>query len=373
VNLSVQGLAEPVADAGGEVFEDGSRHASGQLTPPPGVDPEAALTWTVTNPSVIATPEYRFSMDFLSIVRNGSQYFLDEFTAGGPPPQAANLNVPPPNGTSYFMLTGSTMTEVNGRAILDGSQSAPIGAIGSTDPFHGHLATLNTDTSPDLSLGLKIDDDFTVLGRFDLVIPETLEAYGVRVADVQNNDTVDLRLRMGTDGILSVVLRDVDAPAGVQTTLGSVALPALDGENQIALRLTHAAADPGTIHASFDLLRDGVFSRSFTLDEVGHIFGTGTPGNTADDEAFTRAQFIATSPSDRQNGAYGTLTINNEGEWSYALDNSLATVQALAQGEHASDVFNISVSDGLGGTATKTLSVDVVGSNDIPTIFASFP
>src|SRR6185295_3733640 len=137
------------------------------------------------------------------------------------------------------------------------------------------------------------------------------------------------------------------------------ALVPLATENQIVLRLSHAAGDPGTIHASFDLLNGGVFSRSFALGPVGHIFGTGTPGDTSDDEVFTRAQIIVAAPSDQQNGAYGTLHVNANGEWSYALDNASTVVQALAQGEHATDTFSVTVSDGHGGSGTQTVSVDV--------------
>ena len=50
-----------------------------------------------------------------------------------------------------------------------------------------------------------------------------------------------------------------------------------------------------------------------------------------------------------QNGVYGTLSVDADGEWNYALANSATNVQALAQGEHATDTFTVTVSDEHGG------------------------
>jgi VCBS repeat-containing protein len=318
---------------------------------------------------VLATPDYRFLIDNLQIIRNGTQYFNDDFGNGAPPPQGLNLT-----GTTTPVSYGTqgTFTESGGRAIMDGSFSVPIASVGTTDPFHGSGALLLTDTSPNMSLGLKSDDTFSVEGRFDLVMPGMLQAYGIRLTDIQNNDIVDVRVRQEADGIVRVVLRDVDVPANTITTLGTLALEPLAGENQIVLRLTHDVADPGVIHASFDLL-GGAAPRSFSFAPVGHIFGSGTPGDPSDDEVFTRASIVAIGPSDQQNGVYGTLHVDSDGQWTYALDNSAASVQALAQGEHATDVFTVNTSDGLGGADTQTVRVDVVGADDAPFVTSQPP
>jgi VCBS repeat-containing protein len=66
-------------------------------------------------------------------------------------------------------------------------------------------------------------------------------------------------------------------------------------------------------------------------------------------------------------GAYGTLTVNADG--SYTFVANAAAINALQSGT-ASDVFNVTVNDGLGGTATTTLTINVSGANDTPTITA---
>jgi VCBS repeat-containing protein len=354
------------ADATGQVFEDGSRRDSGQLLAQD-VDQNSTLNWTVDGPAVVATPDYRFLIDNLLIVRNGTTYFNDDFGAGGPPPQAPNLFG---TATTISYATQGGFIESGGRAILDGALSVPGNSLGLPIPVHNNSALLLTDTSPNLALGLKIDDSFTVEGLFDLVLPdEELESFGVRLIDFNGSDTVDVRLRRDEDGVLRVVMREVDVPTNTITILDSVALEPLAGENQIVLRLTHNAATPGVIDASFDLIGAGLARHfDFAPGALGRIFGSGTPGDTTDDELFTRAQVVATAPSDLQNGVYGTLRVNDDGEWSYALDNASPLVQQLAQGEHVTDTFTVRVTDEHGAFDTQTVTIDVAGSNDAPLI-----
>ncbi|HYD23824.1 MAG TPA: Ig-like domain-containing protein [Croceibacterium sp.] len=61
-------------------------------------------------------------------------------------------------------------------------------------------------------------------------------------------------------------------------------------------------------------------------------------------------------------GTYGTLTINADGTYSYALS---ASAQALAEGELVEDSFNYTVSDG-NSTDTGALVFHVAGANDAP-------
>ncbi|MDP3653395.1 MAG: VCBS domain-containing protein, partial [Rhodoferax sp.] len=64
-------------------------------------------------------------------------------------------------------------------------------------------------------------------------------------------------------------------------------------------------------------------------------------------------------------GTYGTLTIYANGAYSYAVDNTKATVDALLSGS-LSEAFTYTASDGKGGTSSATLTVQINGSNDAP-------
>ena len=58
------------------------------------------------------------------------------------------------------------------------------------------------------------------------------------------------------------------------------------------------------------------------------------------------------------------------GSWTYTLNNADGDTNALAQGEAATDVFNYTITDGHGGTASSTLTINITGTNDAPAITA---
>jgi VCBS repeat-containing protein len=68
-------------------------------------------------------------------------------------------------------------------------------------------------------------------------------------------------------------------------------------------------------------------------------------------------------------GQFGTLTLNADGSYSYALDNASQGVQSLAQGQVVTDTFNYAATDGITATPS-TLTVSISGTNDAPVVVA---
>jgi VCBS repeat-containing protein len=65
-------------------------------------------------------------------------------------------------------------------------------------------------------------------------------------------------------------------------------------------------------------------------------------------------------------GAYGSFTFNElTGQWTYTLDNNAAHVQALTEGQEVTDTLLVTSLD---GTASKTITVTIVGVGDVATI-----
>ena len=64
--------------------------------------------------------------------------------------------------------------------------------------------------------------------------------------------------------------------------------------------------------------------------------------------------------------AYGALTVNGDGSYSYALDNGNATVQALGVGESLTETYTYTAIDGNGNSDTATLTITINGTNDAP-------
>ncbi|RZJ00838.1 MAG: tandem-95 repeat protein [Brevundimonas sp.] len=66
------------------------------------------------------------------------------------------------------------------------------------------------------------------------------------------------------------------------------------------------------------------------------------------------------------NGAYGTLVLNANGSYSYAVNDTNAAVQALAPGGTLTDTFTYTVRDAAGLTDTAQLTITINGANDAP-------
>src|SRR3546814_19214964 len=66
--------------------------------------------------------------------------------------------------------------------------------------------------------------------------------------------------------------------------------------------------------------------------------------------------------------AYGTLTLNGDGSYSYVLDNASQAVQGLSAGEALTDSVTYIITDGDGDTATATLTITINGADDGVTI-----
>jgi VCBS repeat-containing protein len=65
---------------------------------------------------------------------------------------------------------------------------------------------------------------------------------------------------------------------------------------------------------------------------------------------------------------YGSFSLTPTGAWTYSLDNSLAATQALREGQTVVETFNVLVTDNLGATASETVTIVVLGTNDSPLV-----
>ncbi|HWA43484.1 MAG TPA: VCBS domain-containing protein, partial [Hypericibacter adhaerens] len=106
------------------------------------------------------------------------------------------------------------------------------------------------------------------------------------------------------------------------------------------------------------------------------ISGTASGAVTEDEASAASGQLTATdidigasaswSLVGGGSGSYGTLTLDDTGHWSYALDNDAA--QSLRADSTAQDIFTVRVTDDAGATVTQTVTVTIAGTNDAPVI-----
>jgi VCBS repeat-containing protein len=104
-------------------------------------------------------------------------------------------------------------------------------------------------------------------------------------------------------------------------------------------------------------------------DEAGSPASGNVLSNDEGDNIRVTAVFnsaVAANGDTQIKGQYGTLTIRADGSYSYAPDNSNATVDALNIGGSVTESFTYTVTDSNGNTASSVLTVKVLGSNDAP-------
>ncbi|MDD9155545.1 retention module-containing protein [Aliivibrio sp. S4TY2] len=70
-------------------------------------------------------------------------------------------------------------------------------------------------------------------------------------------------------------------------------------------------------------------------------------------------------------GTYGEITVDANGKWTYIIDNTLAATQSLSEGQTETETFTVIVTDGSGAQATQVVTIDVTGTNDLPSVSGS--
>jgi VCBS repeat-containing protein len=155
---------------------------------------------------------------------------------------------------------------------------------------------------------------------------------------------------------VSWTVRDVDsdaAPNGKQTSLAGTTTVNLTPVNDDPV----AANDANSIgKASATPVTGSVLANDSDIDG-GTLGVTAVAGGTLG------------APLAGSNG-YGSLTLNADGTYSFAVDTANPTVAALGAGATLTETYTYTISDGQGGTASATLTITINGSNNPPVAVA---
>ena len=103
-----------------------------------------------------------------------------------------------------------------------------------------------------------------------------------------------------------------------------------------------------------------------TLSATGNVLTNDTDVDVGD------SLKVLASATGLRHGTFGDLTLNADGSYSYALNNSATKVQALGRNATVTDTFTYTVTDDSSTPlqASSTLSVRISGTNDGPTAVA---
>lgn len=143
---------------------------------------------------------------------------------------------------------------------------------------------------------------------------------------------------------------NVQALAANEAATDTFAVKSFDGTEKLVTVTVTGTNDAASI--------SGASAGATTEDTAITTSGTLTVADVDHDEAMVQAQANVA-------GAYGSFNIAADGNWTYALNNAAANVQALGSGEQTSDSFTVVSKD---GSASQTVTVNIGGTNDAPVI-----
>ncbi|WP_298943670.1 VCBS domain-containing protein, partial [uncultured Psychromonas sp.] len=234
---------------------------------------------------------------------------------------------------------------------------------------------------------------------------------------VTTSDGVDQEIVITINGVddLSVVTGDdtgavtEDADASTLSTTGTLSLSDVDTTDTTTFTAESITGDYGTVtidengewtyaadntQAAIQALDDGEsLTDTITVttsdgveqaivitingvDDLSVVTGDDTGAVTEDADAATLTTTGTLSLSDVDTtdtttftaesitGDYGTVTIDENGEWTYAADNTQAAIQALDEGETLTDTITVMTSDGV----EQTIEITINGVDDLSVV-----
>jgi len=236
------------------------------------------LATQVSNASV-------FFIDELTVTENDATYWQDTFSDGvAPANNTASVDV---NLYDRVYLTrplpGLPGPETGGKLTLDTSQGhANIGTVNPV-PNKVQRARVNASTNSANASALTASDRIKVTGLFDLVQPDPLSLYSIRLTDWvtgSTNEAIELAVRTTATGDWLVELRQ--AQIGVQwialESWDLAAIPDIMDFEQVSLSLfnSQAAGAPGgsAFTAEFTLfdLDGSLADQTYTSTATGSMF-----------------------------------------------------------------------------------------------------
>uniref|UniRef100_UPI001B309B48 VCBS domain-containing protein n=6 Tax=Vibrio crassostreae TaxID=246167 RepID=UPI001B309B48 len=313
----------------GTLIEDSTLHAHGQLTVS---DPDL-------NQDHFQSEQLQGHLGTLSIQPDGSwTYDLDN-----------------QNPTVQALGQGSTATDTITVHSADGTPHQITIAVNGTNDKA--VISTNTAGSPHSYLMAKVStNDGQVTEETNLIASGVLNVTDVDANQAHFSNT-DIKGALGT----------------LHLTVNGIWTYTLDNNNPTvqALGKHHSATDTVTIHSADGTPHQVTILVNGTNDGA-LISGTNTGKVTEETMLTTSGQLkitdVDTGEAHFSNtdiaGSLGTLHLTGSGSWTYDLDNTNPTVQALGKGATATDTITVHSADGTAHQVTITVN----GTNDAAVI-----
>ncbi|EFL89370.1 VCBS domain-containing protein [Ahrensia sp. R2A130] len=309
--------------------------------------------------------------------------------------------------TIRFQATGDDAFEVdasdivididaNGNALVfaQNDDDNAVSELGSDDDGSGTANDFLPGTTSNIATGNVLDNDINIDDDGGSIVTDDIE----RVTLIEFNGTItavafgDIEVSVGTYGDLSI-----SSSGGFTYTLDTAKTEALDENDSLTESFIYTVDDgsgnPRTATVSFDItgtndapviaFAAGENSGSVTeqaLDGDGVEDSAGTPtatgtltvsdvdadDNTGNDNWSVQVGTGQTAGANENEvlGDYGTFVIDENGGWTYTIDQTKA--DQLDDLDVPTESFTVRVTDGQGGYDEQDVVITVNGSNDAP-------
>jgi VCBS repeat-containing protein len=173
----------------------------------------------------------------------------------------------------------------------------------------------------------------------------------------------------GIDWSFSIADKDLDFLAAGETLTVTYDVTVTDGltsSTQMVTVTATGAQDALVAGAVTATLADTPFTDDGVTATFGNLLTASSEGgDTSNTLTVSEVNGDSANLDQPIAGAHGTLFVDSDGNYSYTANSAL---DALQQGETATDHFTFTVMDSGGGTATTTLDFNVIGSAEAPVI-----
>jgi VCBS repeat-containing protein len=184
----------------------------------------------------------------------------------------------------------------------------------------------------------------------------TLNADGSYSYAVNNANATVNALRTSANTVTDTFAYTMRDAAGLTSTTNLVITIQGSNDGPVAVADTGTAVEAGTAAGA---------------NATGNVLSNDTDVDTGDTKTVSAVAGVAGNVGSALAGTYGSLTLNADGSYSYAVNNANATVNALRTSANTvTDTFAYTMRDAAGLTSTTNLVITIQGSNDGPVAVA---
>jgi VCBS repeat-containing protein len=256
------------------------------------------------------------------------------------------------NGALQYLAQGESLEQTYDLTVDDGNGGT------ATQSVTVILYGVNDAPAADDSVAFLQEDDTLVAS--DNVLSNAFDVDANDVLSIANPGTY-----VGAYGTLELA---VDGSYTYTLDNDSAAVQSLNEGDTVEEAFVYTVSDGiAVVDATLYVDIDGSNDAPVALDDAASV-GEDGPLSAADnvlqnDFDVDSNSFLTISNAGTYLGAYGTLELEEDGSYSYALDG--AGLQSLAAGQQVQDVFAYDVTDDL-ATSSANLTVTIDGANDAP-------